>query len=211
MIRIIEIKPYEKTGQFAVYTQNGFEFAASRQYLLKNGVRVHVEIEEERFAELKDQAFFQQALRHMLYQLERRDFSAKELLLRLCEKGVDEIMAHRVVEYAIENGYVNDRKYAIRLTEKAKVSYGRFRIENALFAHGIEKDLATEILDEMLDPEEEREKILRLVDKSMKGRPIDDHKIESKLYAKLLRMGYEADQVKQVIREYGRQEKEAEH
>lgn len=75
--------------------------------------------------------------------LARREYSRKELLLRLASKGVGPALAERIVNELAEQGYQSDQRYCESLIRhRAAQGYGEFRIRAELAEWGVDADPA---------------------------------------------------------------------
>ncbi len=97
-----------------------------------------------------------------LRMLERRDYSRKELLQKLKEKGESEEDAEAVVNRMIELGVVDDERYSKMIVRHyAAKGYGACRIKQELYRHGIQPDLWEEAMEQLPSQEEVMDKLFR--------------------------------------------------
>ena len=102
------------------------------------------------------------AKKRALRLLERRDYSRKELILKLTEKGEPLEDAEAVADRMIELGVINDERYSRMLVRHyATKGYGTCRIKQELYRHGIHTDLWEEALEELPTQEEIIDKLFR--------------------------------------------------
>ena len=102
------------------------------------------------------------AKKRALHLLERRDYSRKELILKLTEKGEPLADAEAVADRMIELGVINDERYSRMLVRHyAGKGYGTCRIKQELYRHGIHTDLWEEAMEELPSQEEIMDKLLR--------------------------------------------------
>ena len=103
-----------------------------------------------------------QAKERALALLDRRDYSRKMLIDKLCEKAISTADAEEVADWLCSLGVVDDRRYAaIVVRHYAAKGYGERRIRDELYRRGIEKELWDEALEEMPEQDETIEKLLR--------------------------------------------------
>ena len=94
--------------------------------------------------------------------LERRDVSRKMLLDKLTEKGISCADAEEVADWLCGLGVVNDERYAgLVVRHYAAKGYGKSRIQNELYRHGIGKELWEEALEQYPEQEETIDRLLR--------------------------------------------------
>ena len=102
------------------------------------------------------------AKKRALRLLERRDYSRKELILKLTEKGEPLEDAEAVADRMMELGVISDERYSRMLVRHyASKGYGLCRIKQELYRHGIHTDLWEEALEELPSQEEVIDKLFR--------------------------------------------------
>ena len=102
------------------------------------------------------------AKKRALRLLERRDYSRKELILKLTEKGEPLADAEAVADRMIELGVINDERYSRMLVRHyASKGYGACRIKQELYRHGIHTDLWEEAMEELPSQEEQLDRLFR--------------------------------------------------
>ena len=102
------------------------------------------------------------AKKRALRLLERRDYSRKELILKLTEKGEPLEDAEAVADRMIELGVINDERYSRMLVRHyAGKGYGACRIKQELYRHGIHTDLWEEAMEELPPQEDQLDKLFR--------------------------------------------------
>lgn len=102
------------------------------------------------------------AKKRALRLLERRDYSRKELVLKLTEKGEPLEDAEAVADRMVELGVVSDERYSQMLVRHyAAKGYGACRIKQELYRHGIDKELWDEAMEQMPTQEETMDKLFR--------------------------------------------------
>lgn len=94
--------------------------------------------------------------------LERRDVSRRELIGKLTDKGVSPTEAAEAADWLESLGVIDDARYAgMVVRHYLSKGYGKARIQNELYRHGIEKDLWEDALDQYREPEETIDRLLR--------------------------------------------------
>ena len=132
------------------------------------------------------------AKKRALRLLEQRDYSRKELIVKLTQKGEPLEDAEAVADRMIELGVINDERYSRMLVRHyAGKGYGTCRIKQELYRHGIHTDLWEEAMEELPSQEEIMDKLLR-----SKLRSSDpDQKEIKKATDALLRRGFSWSEV----------------
>ena len=102
------------------------------------------------------------AKKRALRMLEHRDYSRKELILKLTQKGEPLEDAEAVADRMMELGIINDERYSRMLVRHyAGKGYGACRIKQELYRHGIHTDLWEEAMEEIPSQEEQMDKLFR--------------------------------------------------
>ncbi|MCQ2439030.1 MAG: recombination regulator RecX [Oscillospiraceae bacterium] len=94
--------------------------------------------------------------------LDRRDYSRKMLIDKLCEKAISTADAEEVADWLCSLRVVDDSRYAgIVVRHYAAKGYGKKRIEQELYRRGIAKELWDAALEEMPEQESALDKLLQ--------------------------------------------------
>ena len=104
----------------------------------------------------------EQAKTRALRILERRDVSRKELIDKLTAKGESPEDAAAVADWLVELRVIDDARYAAMVVRHyAAKGYGKSRIQQELYRHGIEKALWDEAMEQYSGQEETIDRLLR--------------------------------------------------
>jgi len=129
--------------------------------------------------------------------LDKRDYSRKELLRKLTEKGISDADANAALDRLCELGFVDDARYApIVMRHYAARGYGRRRVAQELQRRGIPKELWDEALSQMPEQDEELDRLLR---SRLRGADPDDRAALKKAADALLRRGYGWDEINEAV------------
>ena len=94
--------------------------------------------------------------------LERRDVSRKELVRKLTEKGERSEDAEQVADWLCGLNVIDDARYAAMIVRHYSAKgYGKSRMQQELYRHGIEKELWEEALEQYAPGEEKIDALLR--------------------------------------------------
>ena len=130
------------------------------------------------------------AKKRALRLLERRDYSRKELIVKLTEKGEPLEDAEAVADRMIELGVISDERYSRMLVRHyAAKGYGTCRIKQELYRHGIHTDLWEEAMEELPPPPSQDEIIDKLLRSKLRSSEPDQKEIKKATDA-LLRRGF---------------------
>lgn len=122
--------------------------------------------------------------------LAKRDYSIKELYIKLLERYQEKRVVEAVIKDFLEQGYLNDYEYARGYINTH--SYGRKKMEFMLLQKGVSHFIIKELLDENVEGELEniKRQYLKLGNKER------DKKI-----AALIRKGFQYRDIQKAIRE----------
>ena len=196
-IKITDIRSQEKGGLYSIFTQEGFAFSLTPKGIFESGVSIGREYTEKEFKNLTEYAENEKAYRYAVHLLGYRDYSENELKNKLKLKGYK---GDKAVSRLVEQGYVNDLKYAGALIEKYKSKYGKRRIEDELNRHMIKKETYQALLND--DNSDMSEKIYQRLKERMKNLPFEDRRDRDKAYQYFVRQGYGYDEISRAFRMY---------
>lgn len=114
---------------------------------LDNYISDGSEIDDDEWAALLVKINYKKALNKCADYLSRRDYSVKELKIKLL-KSVDEVSAQKAIDRYIEAGYLDDEKYCQRLIEYL-LDVKKFSVSNIkqeCYKRGIDRDTVEEKL-----------------------------------------------------------------
>ena len=203
MVLITDVRPYRRTKLFEVCSETGPEFIANEKFLNENGITPHAQFDDEDFEGLRARAQLFDAIRKSIDILSRKDYSQKELTRKLCDKGIPEDAAMAAVSYMVQRGYVDDARYAKRLAELARQSYGRQRVEQILYHHGIDRETVRSVLEEVFcDSNTELTKLEEQIVRAAKDKDLSDPAARNKIFAKMARLGYNPSDISRALAHY---------
>lgn len=136
----------------------------------------------------------EKARRAALKMLERRAYSARELIQRLGRRGHDEDTSADAVAALAASGVVDDRALgeSVVRSELARVPAGRALLEMKLVKRGIDRELAVEIVRGALSErasDDDAEDVARRHLKSL-APTLELEAVRRRLYGKLARRGF---------------------
>ncbi|MDF2684917.1 MAG: RecX family [Clostridia bacterium] len=140
--------------------------------------------------------------------LYKRDYSVRAFEQKLIQKDISPDDAKNICVILAEKGYLNDERYALRVTEIYYEKYGIRRVENELFKRGLASELAKKITKEYYDKERavdhiyiEIKKILNSFSfqKRLKAGDYDSSKEYRRILGKFYRLGYTISEIKEAM------------
>ena len=109
--------------------------------------------------------------------------------------------AEAVADRLEELGYLNDGAYASMVVRHYSAKgYGRRRLQEELYRHGVPRDYWEEALAEAAPPEDGVDAFLR---KKLKPGDLEDRKALKRITDALARRGYRWDEIQDGLRRYG--------
>ena len=134
-----------RPGRTNVYIEGRFAFAVDAALLEELGVRVGTYLDDPRLEAIQGGEERRQARERALHYLTTRERSRHEVRERLRRYGYPESLVVGTVEWLVELGYVDDRRFAEALARARYASgWGIRRVRDELFARGIDEGVVRE-------------------------------------------------------------------
>lgn len=179
-----------------VYVNGKYSFSLDVAQVVDLGVKVGLEITEERLVELKKASEFGKVYQRALEWVLVRPRSTREVRDYLRRRSSEFIES--IFNRLSERGYIDDRKFAEYYVEnrfvKKGISQKRLRME--LVKKGVPREIIDEVLEE--SDREDTEEIMKVIAK--KRAKYDDEK----LIMYLVRQGFSFELAKSLVRSYGK-------
>lgn len=162
-MRIEEIKKLQRTqGRFLVKLENGDLLRVTEEELVRFGLRTGMELDGETLEALRASARTSSARTAAANIIGTRALSKKELTRRLVKKGSEEPDAQAAADWLEGIGAVNDAAYAASLVRHyGGKGYGPARVREELRRRGVDRELWDEAMEEMPDPAEILDRLIR--------------------------------------------------
>ncbi|MGI6612071.1 MAG: regulatory protein RecX [Candidatus Nanosyncoccaceae bacterium] len=199
----------KNSDRINVFIDDRFRFGLDISQIVDLGLKVGLEIDENRLAELEIESQFgklyAQALNYCFIRprsvREVRDYLWKKSQPKLLKSGkktagLPSELTDRVVNRLLEKSYLDDVKFTTWWVENRFIKKGvsRRRLEQDLRRKGVATNIIKQVLDESVrDDQTELQKMLR----KKRARYSDDQK----LIAYLVRQGFNYDDVRKVVAE----------
>lgn len=202
-MKISKIEPSKhKQERILVYTEEGDLLRITEAELLQFGLYQGMELSPELAEELTVSAQKSRRRAYAVRLASGRMLSEKELRDKLKRRSADETEAAETAEWLADLGAVDDRAYAgVIARHYAAMGYGKGRVEQELFRHGIPKELWEDALAQLPDPADAIEKFLR---GKCKDKPLD-RDTSRKLSAALQRRGFSWNDIRPVLNKLGQE------
>lgn len=133
--------------------------------------------------------------------LSRRDHSKKELKYKLIKRGFSAEKIEDILQELINDGYLNDKKFAEewiknRINKKPR---GKNLIKAELLEKGVDKKIIETKLNNLLDPDKEKQMAEILTDKWLNKRNCKNKETKEKLYRYLKNKGFNDEIIRKII------------
>lgn len=164
------------------------------------GIGNNSEISDEELAGLTHSVSARRAFNRAVDLISRREHSRREVVIKLNGKGFGSV-SEETADLLVQKGYINDERFARMYADELRTRklMGKKAIAAQLYIKGIDKDIISEVLEEI---EEDPEDLIReIVDKKY-ARVLGDEKGYRRAINGLLRLGYRFDDIKRVLSEY---------
>jgi len=203
-VKVVKIEPDPKSRSRQIVTfDDGSSLSLDPSLVIKHGLRIGVEVEEDLVKEIAREDEIQRAKNYAFDLLVCRDYTKKQMIRKLKGKGFSLEAIQTVMETLERLGYIHDERYArnwvsSRLRNNPR---GRSLLKEELLRRGVDKATVERVLDE-IDESTEYQAALRSARKQMRRyRNLNKVVARRRLYSFLTRRGFELDLVKKVIDE----------
>jgi regulatory protein len=202
------LKQRGKIPKYSIYLDGKYGFDVSDATLIKFGLTMGRNVQDELLEKIKDTELFYQGQKIALNYVSYRPRSSREVMVRLNEKGLPLGIAQRVVQHFQSVSLVNDLEFA-RMFVRDKLRskpIGRTFLKQQLLAKGIARNVIDEVLAEYVSDEHQREAAVELATKRMKQARkslarLDTIKQKKRLLEFLLRRGFSHDIALKTVRQ----------
>lgn len=205
MPMITAISPQKKkAGRVNVSLDGKFAFGLSTPVAARFGLRVGLELTQERVDELLKGQVYQKALDQALRHLAARAHSAKQIETKLGKKDYGPKVIEQVIMRLKEMGYLNDLDFALRKTDFAAKDkkLGQRRAAIDLMKAGVEKQVIKQALEAVYETHDSAKAARELALKQHKRlSKLDSITAKRRLMGLLLRRGYDYETVRLVTEE----------
>lgn len=186
-LTILSVKRGGTRGEMAhIDLSNGSSLSVFAAIILQEGIRSGEELSEVRIDELKEKSELLAAEKRGISLLARSQHSAHGLKLKLFRRGFRESVISRVIEGLEESGLLDDRAYceswlSSRLRRHPE---GRSALIAGLRKRGINRELAEDMVQEIVTPRVEEECARRVIEKLKGSAPLSNSKMISRLHSR---------------------------
>ena len=200
-MKITKIAPYGANSKFyKIFLDGQYALSLPPEIIVRFSLKEDMETSLEEIETLTQAALVRKARERLLYSLDRRLHSEKELRDKLYRNYSPKIIDLAISEVA-RLGLVDDERFAEAFCkEKMTVNKkGPHLVLCELYKKGVDKNLAKEVVDRVFsEGENELEGALAAAQKYKKD--LDTPKGKQRLYGALMRKGFSYSIVKEVMR-----------
>jgi len=186
----------------SIFIDGEFALSVSESVLFQNHHKVGDSLSPDALASLKAEEETHQILQAAYRLLSYRPRSVKEMRDRLLKKGWSEEQVSPVITKLEDDGYLNDLDFARMFArDRVKTKYlGPAGLRSELFQIGIERELITQVMDEIYTEHPTEEIIIAL----MRKRGIEpesevDSKEKRRLINQLKRKGFSWGEMEAIV------------
>lgn len=198
MPTITEITLQKKKSRANVFLDGEFVCGLNNITLIKNGLKVGVEITKESLLKIHNESEVESAFEKALSLLSRQKYTKKAIVDKLKSKEYEDDIIKLVISKLSEYGYISDLDFANSFIVSNK-SKSRRMLEVDLLKKGLGRETIKRALEENTTEEEEFEKCLTATQKYLKNKEVDEKTIQ-KLKSHLVYKGFSFDNINRVIR-----------
>ena len=187
-----------KQDKIHISVDGEYSFTVDETYFLSMGIWNGKDVDEDELEEIKQIVSVRRAYNYAVNLLSRRDYSERELMTKLTQKGYSD-GAEEALRKLRDGGYISDERFArlyVRELQSFK-KYGKRRIEQELYRKGVDREIISAVLEETDFDESE---LVSLIERKY-GRYLGDEKGIAKTINGLLRMGYSYGEIRNALRE----------
>ena len=169
-----------------------------KETVLKNGLKIGRDLSFDEIESLKYDSQVTRATSKALWLLGRREYSKKEMLMRLVKDGFDKDASAQTVETLSQSGVIDDERFAYNFAYNLHINrrLGRRAIITELCLKGVDREIAETYADEFCDDEvRDAAEIIRVKYKGFN----EDEKINRRMFAGLQRKGYSYSVIKSAM------------
>lgn len=209
-MRLIKLAPSQRVeGRWLVQLESGELLRVGENEVVSFALYSGKELSEEEVDALRAAGRASAVKEKALSLLSARPMSRKELIDKLTarprdrekEPLTDQAGAEAVADRLEELGYLNDGAYASMVVRHYSAKgYGRRRLQEELYRHGVPRDYWEEALAEAAPPEDGVDAFLR---KKLKPGDLEDRKALKRITDALARRGYRWDEIQDGLLRYG--------
>lgn len=198
ILKISEISKQKNNDErYNVFIDGNFLFSASMEDIIKNSLKVGMEISSDDLENIIEKCELSKAYNYALFILNRKEYTSKEIINKLNRKSFSESTINKVIDKLSVYGIIDDEGFANKYARDS-VNFkksGIKKIQYNLINKGIDQNIVRNI---SIDEDVQFNNALELASKKLKTIESKPNPRE-KIYRFLLSRGYEYDLIRKVI------------
>ena len=163
--------------------------------VLSERLKVGVEVDEKRLAELSFKSEYSSALEKALGYISKSMHTKMQIITYLKGKDYSGKVIAAVIDKLTEYGYVDDEAFARNYFKDKSSAYGAHKIIFDLKTKGVDEKTARSVAEEFSD---DAEPCKRVAEKYLKGKPLD-YPAKQKCYRYLASKGFDFDTINRTL------------
>lgn len=203
----MKIDKYEKIGvdKYRLYLSNGEVIDTYDNVILDNELLLKKELSNSLYSKILTDTHIYDIYNIALKYIKVRLRSTKEIKDYLTRKKIESEDIELVIDKLTKTNNLNDDYFSICfIKDKFRfTSWGQYRIKQELKKLGVADEIINKNIN-IISKEESLEKIDKLINKQIKSNhnKLDNYKLKNKIYTNLVKLGYEASDVINILNEY---------
>ena len=203
----MKIDKYEKIGvdKYRLFLSNGEVIDTYDNVILDNELLLKKELDNYLYTKILTDTHIYDIYNMALKYIKVRLRSTKEIKDYLTRKKVESEDIDLVIDKLTKTNNLNDDYFSICfIKDKFRfTSWGPYRIKQELKKLGVNDEIINKNIN-IITKEEIDEKINKLINKQINSNhnKLDNYKLRNKIYANLVKLGYEASEVINILNNY---------
>lgn len=188
-MQILYITELDKK-RIRIRLEDGYEFALYKGECRRYNLQEGGELSDEELLEIRGEILIKRARKRVMHLLERMDRTENQLRTKLKQGYYPEDVIEDAIGYVKSYHYLDDLRYAGNYVRCHKDRKSRRMLQKELLARGVSKEWIARALEEECPQDNEREKILRWIQKKNYSSQTADMKEKQRMYQFLVRRGF---------------------
>ena len=203
----MKIDKYEKIGvdKYRLFLSNGEVIDTYDNVILDNELLLKKELDNYLYTKILTDTHIYDIYNMALKYIKVRLRSTKEIKDYLIRKKIEPEDIDLVIDKLTKTNNLNDDYFSkCFIKDKFRfTSWGPYRIKQELKKLGIDDEIINKNIN-IISNEEMDEKINKLINKQINSNhnKLDNYKLRNKIYANLVKLGYEASEVINILNNY---------
>ncbi len=197
----IEKMESEKGGKVKISFEDDTNLIFYRGEIKSFHLEEGMDLSEELYEKLFYEVLGKRVKKRALFLLEKMDRTKYSLQKKLLENGYPEELVELALEYVEQFHYIDDERYANNYVRYHCQGKSRGRLKMDLIKKGVPKDFIEQAIENCYEASEE-EQIRKLLEKKKYNPDKDDPKEKQRIYAFLMRRGFQSGDVLRILKNY---------